>query len=263
VSTTYKITGIKRVNLGVPITGAVGTGGITNAATTLPVAAGQGVQFAAASVSNPIRLYAPSTGEVMHVTAVAGTDSLTVSRAQEGTTGVALLAAAVIKHVAKTRFTFANAFNIDPQNQEITFQGDSTQEYVTLNLGMRGTMAADKFVIDVMEKIIGAAPVTTDLPPDEATRYYPQEGNYPNVAAEVDLIAIDDQTGLTAYIRIAVPKMQLYPRPWTPSNAATAAKMGMQLAWTALQTPQDILGAALPSIDPTGDGVHYWMAILA
>jgi hypothetical protein len=261
MATTYKITGIKRVNLGIVKTYDIAGTAPTNVATTWTAGSGEGADFALASSTNKIRAFFPAGPEMVWVTA-RSVDTLTIDRGKEGTVATAQTTGTdTVKVIKKVRFTFANAFNIDPQNQEITSQGDNLQEYVTLNLGMRGSMAADKFDTEVLEKIIGATAITALLPPDEATRYYPEGGNYPNVGAEVDLIAIDDSTGLTQYIRIAVPKMQLYPRPWVPGNAATAAKMPTTLNWTALQTTTDLMGHTLPSI-PT-DGVFYWIAVLA
>jgi hypothetical protein len=75
----------------------VGVGGITNVATALPVATGHGVRFQQGHVIRVYEAATPDTFEHMWVTAAPAADSLTVKRAQGGTSGTAFTAGATIK----------------------------------------------------------------------------------------------------------------------------------------------------------------------
>lgn len=76
--------GIKAVN---PRGSTVGSGGINTSATTLPIATGHGVRFQLGHILEVSQASNPANFEIMWVNATPGADSLTVKRAQGGTSG--------------------------------------------------------------------------------------------------------------------------------------------------------------------------------
>jgi hypothetical protein len=75
----------------------VGSGGIDSSATSLPVATGHGIRFQQGHVLRVESATDPDTYEHMWTTASPAADTLTVKRAQGGTTGTAFLQGAIIK----------------------------------------------------------------------------------------------------------------------------------------------------------------------
>ena len=255
----YKLLGISDVHLGYAFSFTVGsTGQADGTGLTLDVAAGSGTKFAAASASFPIVIKLGS--EVEYVTARAG-DNLTVLRAQEGTTGAAHTAGSAGTALAWVDLPFANAFNLDANINNVTFEGDGTQELVPISNGVTGTMTASKFTTDLLDKIAGIAPTTTNLPTDEASRYYPEEGTYPYVDARVTLKGIDDTSGANVKLRLEIYKMKIQT-PWTPGAAGNNAAMASELAWTSVKTTTDLLGRTLPGLISGSEGVHFSIAPL-
>jgi hypothetical protein len=162
-------------------------------------------------------------------------------------------------------YPFANAFQINPQTQELTYEGDMASEYVSINLGLRGTMAADKFETLVLEKALGMTDsttgrVTAGLPGDESIRYYPESGTYPFLRLRVKLLAINETTQARQRLRLEVFRAQIQPTPWAPGNAASAAKLPMEMGWTAIRTSVDLINVALPGV--TSGGAFYSVAVL-
>lgn len=255
----YKLLGISDVHLGYAfsfIVGAVGQSDGTG--TTLDVAVGTGTKFASASAAFPIVIKLGN--EVEYVTARAG-DNLTVLRAQEGTTGASHSAGSSGNAIAWVDLPFSNAFNLDANINNITFEGDGTQELVPISNGVTGTMTASKFTTDLLDKIAGITPTTTNLPTDEASRYYPEEGTYPYVDARVTLKGIDDVTGANVKLRLEVYKMKIQT-PWTPGAAGNNAAMQSELAWTSVKTTVDLLGRTLPGLVGGSEGIHFSIAPL-
>lgn len=256
----WKMVGIAEMLLGYKASYDLQTALSDGVGTTVVVASGQGANFALASTNNPIQIMIGA--EVMMVTARSG-DSLTVTRAALGTTGVAhSTGTGNVKSIIEVQMPFTNQFAINPQTTEITFAGDGDQEYVSLHLGMRGTIQADKWLTAIWEKILGITPESSNLPADEVTRWYPDAGNYPALRLRCIMHAIDDDTALDVAVRLEVPKAQIYPRPWQPGAVGTAAKQMQELAWTAQRTRTDLLGATLPGTLPTR-GVFFNLAQLS
>src|SRR3954471_16149526 len=255
----YKLLGITDVHLGYSFSFTIGATGQADAITTaLTVATGQGSKFASASPGNPITAVIGS--EVEYVTARAA-DSLTVLRAQEGSTGAAHSSGASGSGLAWVDLPFANAFNLDANINNVTFEGDGTQELVPISNGVTGTMTASKFTTDLLDRIAGIVPTTTGLPVDEASRYYPEEGTYPYVDARVTLKGIDDISGANVKLRLEIFKMKIQT-PWTPGAAGNNAAMQSELAWTSVKTTVDLLGRALPGLIANSEGIHFSIAPL-
>jgi len=254
----YKLLGITDVHLGYSFSGTSLAPGQADAiGTTLTVSTGQGSKFASASTNNPIVvLYG---AEVEYVTARSG-DVLTVLRGQEGTTA-ASHAAGPFTALAWVDLPFSNAFNLDANINNVTFEGDGTQELVAISNGVTGTVTASKFTTDLLDKIAGIVPTTVSLPTDEASRYYPEEGTYPYVDARVTLKGIDDISGANVKLRLEVYKMKIQT-PWTPGAAGNNAAMQSELAWTSVKTTVDLLGRTLPGLISGSEGIHFSIAPL-
>lgn len=190
-------------------------------------------------------------------------DTLTVVRAVNSSVAAthAVLVGSV-KTIRDVQMPFTHQFAINPQTTEITFAGDGDQEYVSLHLGMRGTIQSDKWLTTIWEKILGVSPETINLPGDETTRWYPDAGNYPALRLRCIMHAIDDDTGLDVAVRLEVPKAQIYPRPWHPGAVGSAAKQMQDLAWTAQRTKKDLLDILLPGTLPSR-GVFFNLAQLS
>lgn len=190
-------------------------------------------------------------------------DQLTVARGVNSSTAATHTAGAgKVKTIRDVQMPFTNQFAINPQTTEITFAGDGDQEYVSLHLGMRGTIQSDKWLTTIWEKILGIAPETIGVPGDETFRWYPDAGSYPGLRIRAVMHAIDDASGLDVAVRLEIPKAQIYPRPWQPGAVGTAAKQMQELAWTAQRTRQDLLGMTLPGTLPTR-GVFFNLAQLS
>jgi hypothetical protein len=271
----YKLMGIKRVDLGyksvcnLSVALADGTG----TTLTLDVAADPiFAAFTQLDAAHPVKLvvqtgvepaeimyasgYNPTTHTVTLLSAAAGGRGAEGSFAGPHGTGTGNV------FVRSTvRLNMANAFNINANINNLTFQGDGTQELVPVSNGITGTMAASKWTTDILDKALAAAKLTTvQTPPDETSRWLPEIGSYPYVEGMVKLKGINDSgDGSDVSLKITIFKMKVQ-KPWVPANAGNNAVQGMDLAWTSIQTQTDLLGGPIPN---SVDGVHYAIGVLA
>lgn len=156
---------------------------------------------------------------------------------------------------------FANNFTINANVQQIEFAGDGTTESIPIGTGFTGTLAADKFTTDVLQRAAGITPVTTGLPTDEVARWYPELGTYPFLRARVRLKAKNAVSGALTHLRLEIPKLTMQS-PWTPGQAQNNTKLSQELAWSASKTEEDLLGVQLPGVTEGSGGVHYLLAEL-
>lgn len=259
----YKLFGVVDLKLGYVKLGDVGVGGIDDMATSLP-SANIATDLAALSpsVGNPIMIMVSGV-ELMSVTAAnTGTGALTVVRAQGGTSAVAHTAGVgKIAAILDADMPFVNAFAMDPNIDNITFEGDGTQEQVPVSNGVTGSFTLGKFTTAILDAIAGVTKVTSGLPADEAARWYPELGAYPYVRARCLIKAQDEATGAEVRLRIEVPKMKIQS-PWVPGDAGNNAAMNSEIAWSSTGTNKDLIGATLPGL-LADDTVHYSIATMA
>ncbi len=257
-SNTWKMVGISQMLLGYKDVADVSVA-LMSADVSLTVGAGQGANFADASITDPIEILIGS--EEIDVTGRAA-DVLTITRGKRGTSAAAhSTGTGNIAYIHDVQLPFTSNFAITPQQQELTFQGDGDQEYVSLSLGLRGTIQADKWFTDIWEKILGITAVTANVPVDVTTRWYPDAGQYPALRLQAICHAIDDNSGNDVPVRITIPKAQTFPRPWHPGAVGTAAKQMFDLAWTAQRTKTTLAGATLPGTLPKR-GVFFYVDML-
>jgi len=259
----YKLLGIKRVDLGYKSShntaSAIADGTATSV--TLPSAADALFVETVPSITRPYKAFIES--EVVYITAYNPTTHVaTIVRAGDGTSGVAHASGTAMHIRALVWFSFSNAFNINANINNLTFQGDGTQEIVPLSNGITGTISASKFATDFLDKIAGSTKLSgSGLPADESARWFRETGTYPYVEALCKLKGINDSgDGGDIELRLDVFKVKVQ-KPWTPANAGNNAVMGTEMAWTSIETKTGILGETLPG--SIGDGVHFAMAVLA
>jgi hypothetical protein len=259
----YKLFGAVDLKLGYVVLGDVGTGGIDDMATSLPSANIAAEIFALEpSVMSPVPIMVSGV-ELMSVTAAnVGTGALTVVRAQGGTTAVAHTAGVgKIAVMSEADMPFVNAFSMDPNIDNITFEGDGTQEQVPVSNGVTGSFTLGKFTTAILDAIAGVTKITSGLPADEAARWYPELGSYPYVRGRCLLKAQDETTGAEVRLRVEVPKMKIQ-NPWVPGDAGNNAAMNSEIAWSSTGTNKDLIGATLPGLT-AGDTIHYSLATMA
>lgn len=260
----YKLFGVVDLKLGYVVLAAIGTGGIDDSETSLPVTdvEDDALALLAPTVGAPVMAMLSGV-ELVAITGVnTGTHVATIVRAQGGTAAVAHTAGAgKIAYLTDADMPFVNAFTMDPNIDNITFEGDGTQEQVPVSNGVTGSFTLGKFTTAILDVIAGVTKVTSGLPADEAARWYPELGSYPYVRGRCLIKAQDESTGAEVRLRIEVPKMKIQ-NPWVPGDAGNNAAMNSEIAWSSTGTFNDLIGAALPGLI-AGDSIHYSVATMA
>lgn len=154
-----------------------------------------------------------------------------------------------------------NRATMNVTDQELTFEGDNTQEKMPLGNDLEGEISHDKLSDNLLARLFNKTAVTTGLPTGTAKRFYfgnDAETTMPFIELVITVIGEDD-AGAQKYIRITVPKAKVK----TPkvSDIGNRAKMTHTFGWTAQKTTTDINGGALPSVP--ADGAKWFMDILS
>lgn len=208
-----------------------------------------GADFAAATVDEPIELtvITNGVGEKLLVTARVNND-LTFTRAQFGTTAVAHATGDTARAIYEVDIGMAQDLTLDPNINTIEYVGDGTKVRVPISEGVSGSMAMEFWTKEFLELIAGVTRHTTDLPPDELARSYPQLGNYSYTRIRARVRVIETTAGGAAgHWRIEVPKA-IIQRPATFGSIASGEKTTFEFAFTAFPTRTDIAGAVLPHV---------------
>jgi hypothetical protein len=151
---------------------------------------------------------------------------------------------------------FGTELALNGDVSDVTFEGDGQIERLYYDAEISGTISADKFKTEVLQRIYNKTPVVAGLPAGVASRQY--FGTQDELAAgyvelQVDLDAVEDATGVAKQLRMDIFKVKA--GPYVQPNIGHRTKMGMQITWTAIRTATDIDDAALPSV-PTGGAVY-------
>lgn len=225
--------------------------GLASGATSGTLASG-GTDFAAASVDDPIELtvVTNSVGEKLLVTAATGND-LTFTRAAFGTTAVAHASGDVAAGIFEVDIGMAQDMTLDPNINTIEYNGDGTVVRIPISQGVSGSMTMEFWNKEFLELVAGVTRWTTNLPPDENARSYPQLGTYPYVRIRARIRVIETTSGgASGHWRIEVPKA-IIQRPVTFGSIASGEKTTFEFAFTAFPTRNDIAGAVLPHVGTT------------
>jgi hypothetical protein len=244
VGTSNPLYGIDDLKLGytVAVTAAASA---ASGATTLTVAAGQGAQFAGAGVSTPIEL---TYGTEKLLVTGQSTDTLTVTRANYGTTAAVIASAATGYGIFEVDMGMAQDLTIDPQITQIEYTGDGTKVRIPVSEGVSGKFNFEFFTEEFLQYIAGCTVHSTTLPADETNRVMPQLGTYPNTRIRARIRQIDTTAGgVAGHKRIEIPKA-IIQRPFTFNSIASTAATKYEVQFTALPTLVDISGAPLPHI---------------
>jgi hypothetical protein len=217
---------------------------------TTAILTGEGADFAAASVSEPMEItfVTAGVGEKALVTARTGND-LTVTRAQMGTTAVAHTTGSNVVGIRDVDMGMAQDLMLDPNIDTIEYNGDGTTVRIPVSSGVSGTMAMEFWTKEFLEYAAGVTRHTTNLPPDETARSYPQLGTYPFVRIRGKIRVIETSAaGVSGHWRLEVPKA-IIQRPVTFGSIASGEPTTFEFAFTAFPTRTDISGAVLPHVD--------------
>lgn len=261
VGTSNPLLGIDDLKLGYTTAYTLATA-LASGATTVSLSSG-GADFAAASAENPIEftVVTDGVGEKMLVTARAGND-LTVTRGEFGTTAVAHTTGSSAAGIHEVDMGMAQDLTLDPNINTLEYTGDGTKVRIPVSEGVSGSMAMEFWTKEFLEYIAGVTRHTTDLPPDEVARSYPQLGNYPYVRIRGKIRVIEtSQAGVSGHWRIEVPKA-IIQRPVTFGSVASGEPTTFEFAFTAVPTRTDIAGAVLPHVG-ANDLVEVIVAELA
>jgi hypothetical protein len=151
---------------------------------------------------------------------------------------------------------FGSELAIEGDVADVNFEGDGQVEKAYYDASISGTISADKFTQEVLQRVFNKTPVVAGLPGGVASRQY--VGSQDELAASyveigITLDAIDEATGGAKSLRLTVFKVK--PSPYVQGNVGHRTKMGMQIGWSAVRTSTDIVGGALPSV-PTGGAIY-------
>lgn len=221
---------------------------LTSGATSGSITSG-GADFAAASVDNPIELtvVTDGVGEKMLVTARTNND-LTFTRAQFGTSAVAHATGDTVAAIHEVDIGMAQDLTLDPNINTIEYVGDGTKVRVPISEGVSGNMSMEFWTKEFLELIAGVTRHTSNLPPDETARSYPQLGGYPYTRIRAKVRVIETASGgASGHWRIEVPKA-IIQRPATFGSIASGEKTTFEFAFTAFPTNVDIAGSVLPNL---------------
>lgn len=229
-------------------------------ATTVTVAAGQGAQFAGASVSSPIEL---TFGTEKLLVTGRSTDTLTVTRANYGTTAAAIASGDDGFGILELDMGMAQNLTLDPNLNNIEYTGDGTKVRIPVSEGVTGRFNFEFWTEDFWEFIAGCEVLTTGIPADETDRVYPQLGTYPTVRIRAKIRQIDTSTGgATGHKRLEIPKAILQ-RPTLFGDIGSTAATTFEVNFTAVETAIDIAGSPLPGVNQADETVAVIVANLA
>lgn len=209
-----------------------------------------GADFAAATVDNPIELtvVTDGVGEKLLVTGRTNND-LTFTRAQFGTTAVAHATGDVVAAIHEVDIGMAQDLTLDPNIDTIEYNGDGTTVRIPISSGVSGSMAMEFWTKEFLELIAGVTRHTTNLPPDENARSYPQLGTYPYTRIRAKIRVIETSAaGVAGHWRLEVPKA-IIQRPVVFGSIASGEPTTFEFAFTAFPTRTDLSGAVLPHLD--------------
>jgi hypothetical protein len=217
---------------------------------TATLGSGQGAQFTGASTLNPFIAYHSVLNEKVYVTGVAG-DIITFVRAKDGTTAATWVAGtAVLIPFRPIILPLANRLDLNANIVTLQFNGDGSVERLYLPNGLTGVLGTDKFAMDMLQYVAGITPVTVGvgIRSDEASRWYLEQGAYPNVQIDAYYKATrDDQQGQFTRVRVTIPSAKLQA-VFLPSNAGNNAVQNVILNWSALGVTKDLMGQTLPGL---------------
>jgi hypothetical protein len=109
-------------------------------------------------------------------------------------------------------------------------------------------MTMEFWTKEFLELVAGVTRHTTNLPPDESARSYPQLGTYPFVRIRGKIRVIETSAaGVAGHWRLEVPKAVIQ-RPVVFGSVASGEPTTFTFAFTAFPTRNDISGAVLPHV---------------
>lgn len=222
---------------------------VASGATTASLTSG-GADFAAATASAPIELtlVTDDVGEKVLVTARSGND-LTITRAQFGTSAVAHATGATVTAIHEVDMGMAQDLTLDPNINTLEYNGDGTVVRIPVSEGVSGSMNVEFWTKEFLEFVAGVTRHTTNLPPDESARSYPQLGTYPFTRIRAKIRVIETTAaGVAGHWRLEVPKA-IIQRPVVFGSVASGEPTTFEFAFTAVPTREDISGAVLPHVD--------------
>lgn len=258
MSTSNPLYGIDDLKLGYTVTVAAAASAASGA-TSLTVAAGQGANFAAATVSDPIEL---TFGTEKLLVTGRSTDTLTVTRANYGTTAGAIASGDTGYAIAEVDMGMAQDLVLDPNLNNIEYTGDGTKVRIPVSEGITGHFNFEFWTEEFSQFIMGCPIVNTNLPADETDRHYPELGDYPNVRIRAKIRMIDTSTGgATGHKRLEIPKAILQ-RPTLFGDIGSTAATKFEVNFTAVQTAYDIAGSPLPGVTTATETVGVIVADL-
>jgi hypothetical protein len=258
----FKVLGILRAEMNYILPLDLTTATLATGATTMAVGTGQGAKInAALAQANPgDSLKALIGSEVITIPPQVATDgAVTIARAAEGSTdAVHTAGTASVKLFAPVWISRSNQFTLNPNRTALNFDGDDTREIIYVSNGIDGDLRSSEFNTDVLDQLVAAAAVTTGLPTDAASRYYPELGTYPFVELRIFLKAYNVNTLAQQRLRVYVPQVLLnfpYALGQMGSNVATQH----DIQWTSQFATSDIAGRPLQG---ASSQVHYAYEVL-
>jgi len=242
--------------------------GINGSTTTLPLTAGHGARFGTIPTGNKVRIVlldaTNNVSEIAYVTAISG-DNLTITRGQDGTTGVAHLAGDRIEHrIGKSTMEAMGQIGVTAGNaQQVDQTVTTTTRAATTDFtgeSLEGTLSATGVAITAFHgvaritykrKCLGAGNITA------GAGLTILQGGASITTAAGDTFEVYMLTATTCEVR----NYQRAVNPKLAETANTTANTANGTANTALTTANTALTTANTANGTANNalaGGHYW-----
>jgi hypothetical protein len=152
-------------------------------------------------------------------------------------------------------------FTFNPNVQTLNFEYDGSSDSIQVSSAIDGTISLGAYNTDFIEKVAGAAAITSGLGAGIAKMWHPETGTYPFVQGELNIRVQDVGSGAEGTLRAIVWKMKLQ-NPYALGNVGNLEANKQDLAWSSTLTQTDILGATIPGLSGS-QKVHYSIAQLS
>ena len=155
---------------------------------------------------------------------------------------------------------FVNAFTMNFNLTQLTFQYNGTQDQVSVGQALTGTIGMGKFNTAILDSVVGVSSHTTGIAA-VSKFWHPETGTYPYCQAEIHVRVQDDaNNGAETDLVIIVWKLKLQ-NPYAPGNIGNLEANTQTLQWSATATTTDVLGNAIPNVGSTA--ITYTVGVAA
>lgn len=211
-----------------------------------------------ADATTVLPVHAKIDNEIVHITTTGTTP--TILRGMDGTTAATHLNAATVKLLRPVQLEKTADWTPNADIQDIAVPGDGTVEHIFRFQGLTGTLTANRWPEHVLEIAMGIEDITALILSDMSSWKHPQQGDYPLVQMDVNLVALDgDNNNATITKRIILWQAQLQ-NPFVPGAAGNNALEGTPINWSAQPGTTDLFGRTIAGCT---QNIHYTIGNVA